>query len=212
MPKQGQFARQSQQSKLKATKQKVKKQQQTINDEQISDFLVVRYALTLRQRTHPDSQETLQRFIQEVAEHLRLAQGDFSCLLPMIWQKVRGQVPWQFYWQLSLNWPALSLFLHREINALPLDKPVWCQALPDQVAFDQELLNELVNQVVATMALNHPLSHDQITQMKTRLRATLWGQNQIQWSQIRALLGPFQQTITSHDPGSQVWLDHLASL
>lgn len=71
MPKQGQFARQSRQSKLKATKQKLRRQKQTITDQQMSDFLVVRYALTLRQRTAANSQETLQRFIQEIADHLR---------------------------------------------------------------------------------------------------------------------------------------------
>lgn len=212
MPKQGQFARQSRQSKLKATKQKLKRQKQTITDQQMSDFLVVRYALTLRQRTAANSQETLQRFIQEIADHLRQNQGDFERLLPMIWLKVRGQVPWQFYWQLSLNWPQLAPFLHREINALPLAQPIWAQQLPTPEAFDAKLLNELVNQIIATTTLNHPLKSEQKEQLKQRLTATLWIDNQIQWEQIRQLLGPFQQTITSNDSGSQVWLDRLARL
>ena len=120
MPKQGQFAKSTRTKQLNSFKVKRRGGGNTIPTDQLTDFLVVRFALTAKKRVAPAAQETVQRFLIELADRLVEANGNLVQLVPPLLAKLNSQVPWQFYAQVTANWDLLQRFLVKELPAVPL--------------------------------------------------------------------------------------------
>lgn len=212
MPKQGQFAKSTRTKQLNSFKVKRRGGDNTIPTDQLTDFLVVRFALTAKKRVAPTAQETVQRFLIELADRLVEDNGNLVQLVPPLLTKLNSQVPWQFYAQLTANWDLLQRFLVKELPAVPL-----AQHLRVTTQLSTGQLNQLVAEqlaqkgAAATLLGRGPLSPAQTQLVAKQLLAALYRDGQVDWQQVRALLAllPYQPAPDLDLPTRQ-WLTALA--
>lgn len=213
MPKQGHFAKSSRLKQLNNFK--VKRPQvagNEISGDQLTDFLVVRFALTAKKRVPAVAQETSQRFLIEVSDQLTNHQGNLSLIVPAVIRKLNPQVPWQFFQQLLANWALLQRFLVKELPAVPLNPRL---RITEQVAVDelaQLVAHQLAIKGAATTLLNRPQVTLALKQRTTQLLlATLYQGGQVNWTQVRALLAPLPyQPPVELDASTREWLLDLS--
>ncbi len=213
MPKQGHFAKSSRLKQLNNFK--VKRPQvagNEISGDQLTDFLVVRFALTAKKRVPAVAQETSQRFLIEVSDQLTNHQGNLSLIVPAVIRKFNPQVPWQFFQQLLANWALLQRFLVKELPAVPLNPRL---RITEQVAVDelaQLVAHQLAIKGAATTLLNRPQVTPALKQRTTQLLlATLYQGGQVNWTQVRALLAPLPyQPPVELDASTREWLLDLS--
>lgn len=213
MPKQGHFAKSSRLKQLNNFK--VKRPQvagNEISGDQLTDFLVVRFALTAKKRVPAVAQETSQRFLIEVSDQLTNHQGNLSLIVPAVIRKLTPQVPWQFFQQLLANWALLQRFLVKELPAVPLNPRL---RITEQVAVDelaQLVAHQLAIKGAATTLLNRPQVTPALKQRTTQLLlATLYQGGQVNWTQVRALLAPLPyQPPVELDASTREWLLDLS--
>ena len=213
MPKQGRFAKSSRLKQLNNFK--VKRPQvagNEISGDQLTDFLVVRFALTAKKRVPAVAQETSQRFLIEVSDQLTNHQGNLSLIVPAVIRKLNPQVPWQFFQQLLANWALLQRFLVKELPAVPLNPRL---RITEQVAVDelaQLVAHQLAIKGAATTLLNRPQVTPALKQRTTQLLlATLYQGGQVNWTQVRALLAPLPyQPPVELDASTREWLLDLS--
>lgn len=213
MPKQGHFAKSSRLKQLNNFK--VKRPQvagNEISGDQLTDFLVVRFALTAKKRVPAVAQETSQRFLIEVSDQLTNHQGNLSLIVPAVIRKLNPQVPWQFFQQLLANWALLQRFLVKELPAVPLNPRL---RITEQVAVDelaQLVAHQLAIKGAATTLLNRPQVTPALKQRTTQLLlATLYQGGQVNWTQVRALLAPLPyQPPFELDASTREWLLDLS--
>lgn len=213
MPKQGHFAKSSRLKQLNNFK--VKRPQvagNEISGDQLTDFLVVRFALTAKKRVPAVAQETSQRFLIEVSDQLTNHQGNLSLIVPAVIRKLNPQVPWQFFQQLLANWALLQRFLVKELPAVPLNPRL---RITEQVAVDelaQLVAHQLAIKGAATTLLNRPQVTPALKQRTTQLLlATLYQGGQVNWTQVRALMAPLPyQPPVELDASTREWLLDLS--
>lgn len=213
MPKQGHFAKSSRLKQLNNFK--VKRPQvagNKISGDQLTDFLVVRFALTAKKRVPAVAQETSQRFLIEVSDQLTNHQGNLSLIVPAVIRKLNPQVPWQFFQQLLANWALLQRFLVKELPAVPLNPRL---RITEQVAVDelaQLVAHQLAIKGATTTLLNRPQVTPALKQRTTQLLlATLYQGGQVNWTQVRALLAPLPyQPPVKLDASTREWLLDLS--
>lgn len=211
MPKQGQFAKSTRTKQLNSFKVKRRGGDNTIPTDQLTDFLVVRFALTAKKRVAPTAQETVQRFLIELADRLVEDNGNLE-LVPPLLTKLNSQVPWQFYAQLTANWDLLQRFLVKELPAVPL-----AQRLRVTTQLSTGQLNQLVAEqlaqkgAAATLLGRGPLPPAQTQLVAKQLLAALYRDGQVDWQQVRALLAPLPyQPAPDLDLPTRQWLTALA--
>ncbi|WHO85995.1 hypothetical protein [Limosilactobacillus oris] len=212
MPKQGQFAKSTRTKQLNSFKVKRRGGDNTIPTDQLTDFLVVRFALTAKKRVAPTAQETVQRFLIELADRLVEDNGNLVQLVPPLLTKLNSQVPWQFYAQLTANWDLLQRFLVKELPAVPL-----AQRLRVTTQLSTGQLNQLVAEqlaqkgAAATLLGRGPLPPAQTQLVAKQLLAALYRDGQVDWQQVRALLAPLPyQPAADLDLPTRQWLTALA--
>ncbi|HJF47491.1 MAG TPA: hypothetical protein K8V48_05895 [Limosilactobacillus oris] len=212
MPKQGQFAKSTRTKQLNSFKVKRRGGDNTIPTDQLTDFLVVRFALTAKKRVAPTAQETVQRFLIELANRLVEDNGNLVQLVPPLLTKLNSQVPWQFYAQLTANWDLLQRFLVKELPAVPL-----AQRLRVTTQLSTGQLNQLVAEqlaqkgAAATLLGRGPLPPAQTQLVAKQLLAALYRDGQVDWQQVRALLAPLlYQPAADLDLPTRQWLTALA--
>ena len=212
MPKQGQFAKSTRTKQLNSFKVKRRGGDNTIPTDQLTDFLVVRFALTAKKRVAPTAQETVQRFLIELADRLVEANGNLVKLVPPLLAKLNSQVPWQFYAQVTANWDLLQRFLVKELPAVPL-----AQRLRVTTQLSTGQLNQLVAEqlaqkgAAATLLGRGPLPPAQTQLVAKQLLAALYRDGQVDWQQVRALLAPLPyQPAADLDLPTRQWLTALA--
>ena len=212
MPKQGQFAKSTRTKQLNSFKVKRRGGDNTIPTDQLTDFLVVRFALTAKKRVAPTAQETVQRFLIELADRLVEANGNLVQLVPPLLAKLNSQVPWQFYAQVTANWDLLQRFLVKELPAVPL-----AQRLRVTTQLSTGQLNQLVAEqlaqkgAAATLLGRGPLPPAQTQLVAKQLLAALYRDGQVDWQQVRALLAPLPyQPAADLDLPTRQWLTALA--
>ena len=212
MPKQGQFAKSTRTKQLNSFKVKRRGGDNTIPTDQLTDFLVVRFALTAKKRVAPTAQETVQRFLIELANRLVEDNGNLVQLVPPLLTKLNSQVPWQFYAQVTANWDLLQRFLVKELPAVPL-----AQRLRVTTQLSTGQLNQLVAEqlaqkgAAATLLGRGPLPPAQTQLVAKQLLAALYRDGQVDWQQVRALLAPLlYQPAADLDLPTRQWLTALA--
>lgn len=122
MPKQGHFAKSMRTKQINDFKVKRNATGATIDDEQLTDFLVVRFALTAKKRVQSEARETAQRFLIEICDSLQENDGDLQAIIPNLLVSLNARVPWQFYPEILEEWDLLQKFLQKELPAVPLEK------------------------------------------------------------------------------------------
>ena len=212
MPKQGQFAKSTRTKQLNSFNVKRRGGGNTIPTDQLTDFLVVRFALTAKKRVAPTAQETVQRFLIELADRLVEDNGNLVQLVPPLLAKLNSQVPWQFYAQVTANWDLLQRFLVKELPAVPL-----AQRLRVTTQLSTGQLNQLVAEqlaqkgAAATLLGRGPLPPAQTQLVAKQLLAALYRDGQVDWQQVRALLAPLPyQPAADLDLPTRQWLTALA--
>ena len=212
MPKQGQFAKSTRTKQLNSFKVKRRGGGNTIPTDQLTDFLVVRFALTAKKRVAPAAQETVQRFLIELADCLVEANGNLAQLVPPLLAKLNSQVPWQFYAQVTANWDLLQRFLVKELPAVPLAQRLRVTAQLSTARLSQLVAEQLAQKgAAATLLGRGPLPPAQTQLVAKQLLAVLYRDGQIDWQQVRALLAPLPyQPAPELDLPTRQWLTALA--
>lgn len=212
MPKQGQFAKSTRTKQLNSFKVKRRGGGNTIPTDQLTDFLVVRLALTAKKRVAPAAQETVQRFLIELADRLVEANGNLVKLVPPLLAKLNSQVPWQFYGQVTANWDLLQRFLVKELPAVPLAQRLRVTAQLSTGQLNQLVAEQLAQKgAAATLLGRGPLPPAQTQLVAKQLLAALYRDGQIDWQQVRALLAPLPyQPAPELDLPTRQWLTALA--
>ena len=212
MPKQGQFAKSTRTKQLNSFKVKRRGGGNTIPTDQLTDFLVVRFALTAKKRVTPAAQETVQRFLIELADRLVEANGDLVQLVPPLLTKLNPQVPWQFYAQVTANWDLLQRFLVKELPAVPLDQRLRVTAQLSTGQLNQLVAEQLAQKgAAATLLGRGQLPPAQTQLVAKQLLAALYRDGQVDWQQVRALLAPLPyQPAPDLDLPTRQWLTALA--
>ena len=212
MPKQGQFAKSTRTKQLNSFKVKRRGGGNTIPTDQLTDFLVVRFALTAKKRVAPAAQETVQRFLIELADRLVEANGNLVKLVPPLLAKLNSQVPWQFYAQVTANWDLLQRFLVKELPAVPLAQRLRVTAQLSTARLSQLVAEQLAQKgAAATLLGRGPLPPAQTQLVAKQLLAVLYRDGQIDWQQVRALLAPLPyQPAPELDLPTRQWLTALA--
>ncbi|MCI1553512.1 MAG: hypothetical protein LKH74_06245 [Levilactobacillus sp.] len=203
-------------SRLKQLRQlKRRKQQQagnTINWDQVADFLLGRYHLVQGSKLPPLVDATVQRFFSEwlttaMAAGEQQVQWDIAATTAVTLKRIGNQVPWQFYYVLAgqvMRWQKLLL---REGPVVPLAtrrqivKPLTATAYAGLIA-DQLAVNLLT--VMAT-----PITPSQ----RERLTQSFFQDGQVQWSAVDALFEPMGFQIQgTPDDQTREWLNGLLAL
>lgn len=212
MPKQGQFAKSTRTKQLNSFKVKRRGGGNTIPTDQLTDFLVVRFALTAKKRVAPAAQETVQRFLIELADRLVEDNGNLVQLVPPLLTKLNSQVPWQFYAQVTANWDLLQRFLVKELPAVPLDQRLRVTAQLSTGQLNQLVAEQLAQKgAAATLLGQGPLPPAQTQLVAKQLLAALYRDGQVDWQQVRALLAPLPyQPAPDLDLPTRQWLTALA--
>jgi hypothetical protein len=213
MPKQGHYASARKQVRIKNGGGKVKRQDRLIDQDQLEDFLLVRYALTIRRQIKVDQRESCQRFLQELAGRLSGGTISMESLLNQLLVDMLAQLPWQFLMQVGINWDLLGRFLGRELPAIPLADRLLVVNMPTITQFNELVSTKLAHQIAALTLLNKPTGPEQATQLAHGLQATILKDNRVDWSKVRALMAPLGYTMPSNlDPGTTQWLLDLVKV
>ncbi|WP_251547577.1 hypothetical protein [Limosilactobacillus caecicola] len=217
MPKQGQYARQERRQMAKQLHQrrgtKARGSQRTIEPSMVTDFVIVRFRLTSGKQLAKVDQESIQRFLQEFIPRLQERDFDFQAALRLTLQYVASRVPWQFFYQLSQQWPVLDHFLRRELPALPLAKPLIVKNWVSQEDLNQGLIALLARQSIRLTTLQSKLSPAAATPLTKKMKLAISDGNQVKWSAVSALLGMVPFPIDHHlDSGTQEWLQAIQKL
>lgn len=212
MPKQGQFAKSARLKRVNNFKVRRHAQGQTIADDQLTDFLLVRFNLTAKKRVPTAAQETVQRFLIEVSDRLIAANGDLTTLIPELLTDINHRAPWQFYQQLLPQWTLLQDFLKKELPAVPLATRRYVTTTVKPANLTQLVARLLAKKAAAITFLKRPnvpaAMQEQTAQL---LEASINVDGAIDWAKVRALLAPFPFTVDdSLDAGTREWLWQLA--
>lgn len=212
MPKQGHFAKSMRTKQINNFKVKRNVTGATINDEQLTDFLVVRFALTAKKRVQSGAQETVQRFLIEICDSLQENDGDLQVIIPSLLVSLNARVPWQFYSEILEEWDLLQKFLQKELPAVPLEKrlrikhPVTTQEMATLIA------RLLARKITAITFINQPgVDPNKKDQMVTMMLTTIYHDQTIEWDKVRLLMAPFKfEIVRDLDEETKDWLKKLA--
>lgn len=212
MPKQGQFAKSARLKRVNNFKVRRHAQGQTIADDQLTDFLLVRFNLTAKKRVPTAAQETVQRFLIEVSDRLIAANGDLATLIPELLTDINHRAPWQFYQQLLPQWTLLQDFLKKELPVVPLTTRRYVTTTVTVADLTQLVAHLLARKAAAITFLKRPNVPAVMQEQTARLlEASIDVDGAIDWAKVRALLAPFPFTVDdSLDAGTREWLRQLA--
>lgn len=122
MPKQGHFAKSMRTKQINDFKVKRNATGATIDDEQLTDFLVVRFALTAKKRVGSGARETVQRFLIEIGDSLQENDGDLQTIIPNLLASLNARVPWQFYLEIFGRMGFASKIFTKRTSCSPVRK------------------------------------------------------------------------------------------
>ncbi|MCY9806266.1 hypothetical protein OXT66_01735 [Lentilactobacillus senioris] len=212
MVKQGQRAASRRQKQMKQRlKQKVKRSQRTINIDQLPEFMLVRYGLTLKKRLPKLSAETLQRLLQAMLEMLPAGeQWSLTLWLIDVLKTMNNQLPWQFYLLVAENWSQFQAFLVRELPAVPLTQPLIISDEVREVELITIVSHQLAVNFFLTTTQNNPALMRQLPANQIEeLQSSLNDLQAVDWPKVASLLGPVEPM---GDAGTQAWLTALNQL
>ncbi|WP_267201879.1 hypothetical protein [Limosilactobacillus kribbianus] len=212
MPKQGHFAKSTRLKQLNNFKVKKHFPGNIIPDTQLTDFLVARFALTAKKRVTREAQETVQRFLIELADQLLNYHGKLGDLVPVLLQDINHRAPWQFYLQLLPEWNLLQSFLEKEVPAVPLRQRCYLTGTLTKEEVSAVVARLLADKASAITFLKQPNAPTILRQQTAKmLLATIYQNGQIDWDKVRALLAPFPfQVDSSLDAETKEWLTTLS--
>lgn len=213
MPKQGHFAKSARVKQLNNFKtRRHTGLGNTIKDDQLTDFLVVRYALTVKRRVAQPAQETVQRFLIEISNQLPAVNGDLTKLLPPLVSKLNSQVPWQFFEQLLANWDLLQKFLVKELPAVPLRQRLRITKQVSRAQLAAVVARELAVKGAAATLLKQPQAAPAVREGTARLLLmTIYHGGEVDWAKVKALLAPLPyQPAADLDSATRDWLRKLS--
>ena len=214
MPKQGQFAKSVRQKKLNDFKVKRHDQGAVIDETQLTDFLTVRFALTIKKKLPSVQRESAQRLLQEIAPRLRNQDGRLADLMAELIVEFNAKTPWQFFWQISDFWPVLQKFLQKEVPAVPLSRRILIRQVLSQTELERMLGQALTQKTAAAMLLGQGQAEAaKINQLSGLLMADLYQETHLNWQKVRQLLAPFAFSIDEElDETTRQWLRDLTAL
>lgn len=213
MVKQGHFAKSSRTKRMNQLKRRAKKTSQaTINEQQVLDFILVRYGLTLKKHFSAIQGETIQRFIIEMINVDDNYQNwDMEKRFNLAIKKIATQVPWRFYKIIFEDWGKLQSFFNKELPAIPLTSKIIVDHLVEQVGIIDLITQQLsINFYLLTFGNNPQMLAKVSKQQIEQLQASLVSGSQINWDKVASLLDDHQINLDLvSDSATKKWLSDL---
>lgn len=212
MPKQGHFAKSTRHQQLNNFKVKRQDTTGTIRVADFTDYLLVRFALTAKKRVPQSAQETVQRFLIEIADNLLANQGNLATVVPQLLRDINHRAPWQFYMQVLPQWELIQNFLKKEVPAVPLKQRYYITQEISTAALTKLVGQLMAQKAAAITLLKTPQTGSALRRQTAQLLLpTLYHDHQIDWAKVRALFNPFPFQVDEHlDTASQAWLTELS--
>lgn len=216
MVKQGKFAqvkRTKNQKSAKIRQMKTRNDQQ-LADDQVTEFLQVRYHLTQSQRQVPVVEETMQRFLNIfLAQRPQTGNWDLAEMLPATLDEL-GVLPWQFFYVLDLEWLKLERFLAKEVPALPTVQVQ--RVMPLNAGQFSVLLGRfLARNWFAQQFKNQPERLQQVTVAQlTALENSILLKSVVDWQQVKVLYltVPDASGMEDVDTATHTWITNLKQI
>lgn len=214
MVKQGRYAGSKRQKQIKQRlKQRAVQSHRTIENNQVVDFVLVRYGLTVKKQLNSLAAETMQRMLQEMLTQVTTLNWSLTDLLTDTLQRLNGRVPWQFYQIVATNWDALQAFLEKEIPAVPLAERMTVTGRLTNVQLKQVLQRQLaVNFFLRTSRQNPELANRLTPVQINELATSLTTDGDIDWQRVAQVLGNSPVMVDGADKGTVTWLKNLNQL
>lgn len=212
MPKQGHFAKSIRQKKVNQLKvRQPRKNSNVINEDQLTDFMLVRFALTTKKRVDQHSQESMQRLLIEILNKRSQDLLDLSMVMPTLIKELNSKVPWQFFRQVSDNWMIFQKFISRELPAVPVKKQVRVVNNISREILDEIIITNLAKKVIGITLLNSPVNNGMKKMMENQMKEAIWYEGKIDWGKVRSLFSPLPFILdNSLDQPTKDWLTELA--
>ncbi|GKT04198.1 hypothetical protein [Furfurilactobacillus entadae] len=213
MVKQGKYAKVSQQKKLQSLRQHIaNKGSRVVSDDQLSDFLLVRWHLTNRQPKLTET--TMQQFLRAWLEQAQSHQSPWSLsiITGETLQQFNQQVPWQFYAIVNQQFERWQSFLQKEGPTVPLaTRLLFTDALsPEQwvTLLSQQLaVNTLLQMTGGNQDRLAQINNEQVAQLQVSFLNA--DKTAIEWQKVTAL-APAKPPVSTDD--NRQWLAGLANL
>ncbi|KRN77280.1 hypothetical protein IV67_GL001635 [Weissella minor] len=210
MVKQGHFAQVNQQKKMKNMHNKMPHTQgQTIQPNQLIDFMLVRYHLSKKRETLVE--ETNGRLIQEFMNLGQENPWSMHQIMKQVLQQIDVTIPWQFYQVILDSWHDTCQFLLKEVPAAPLNQKIM---LVDDL--DYETLVQMIGTKLATAWFvgQFKAMPDQLARVTDKqieqLATSLIEDNQIDWDKVQEIYrGTETMVPTGVDNGTLQWIEQL---
>ncbi len=215
MPKQGKYAKSSRIKQIKQIRKRAHKQNgAVISDDELENFILVRFGLTSKKNLPLSVKESIQRLLIEIVNQGKNYKiWDLTSMIRNVLKKIGIRAPWQFYRQISENWQTLQLFILKEVPVVPLKKRIIVKEELSSSEFDNLVADQLAANVLLTTLGNdsHLLSSlnpQQVGQMKL----SLLNENKINWDRVASAFDPIPFDVSSApDEATKEWLQELIS-
>ncbi|MCM0582098.1 hypothetical protein H9L19_04170 [Weissella diestrammenae] len=217
MVKQGSFAQSSSIKQQKNFRRRQPaKQMNQIDDQQLHDFLLVRYHLTQKHQQAPIVQETMSRFLE-----MLINEGDnenhwqLQSLVTSLLQRIGNQVPWQFYYILASEWTKFTHFLVKELPSVPLARRKTIDTLSTdqfQMILKQHLaINWFMGQYAQQPERLGQVTRAQIDALEQGMSTPV---NQIDWQRVQSLYStvPLIEPQNGEDVAGLKWWQTLRQI
>ena len=216
MVKQGKFAQVNQMKRQKnVARRQLDHNSKTIMNDKIAEFLTVRYHLMNQKQPVWVIQETMLRFLNILIDQFgtqtiwNLEDG-----LEQSFKTIGNQVPWQFYYILSLQKTNFMKFLKREVPAVPLKDRLIMVNVSLQT-FDEIVTQHLALNWFAAQYRNQPEKLQQLQAAHiSDLQKSFLNEEGVAWKSVEVLY--LNQAIASDksslDSQTRKWIAALKQI
>lgn len=216
MVKQGKFAQVSQMKRQKnLLKHQTAQNSKVISNDKTAEFLTVRYHLSSQKKGAWVIQETMLRFLNILIDQFgKQTVWDLATGLEQSLKVIGNQVPWQFYYVLSLQKNKFIKFLKREVPAVPLENRIIMVEISAQV-FDEIIAQHLALNWFVTHYRNQPEKLQQLQKEQiNELKRSFLDEKEVAWQAVEVLYSnqAIADDVDSNDLQTHKWITALQQI
>jgi len=212
MVKQGKFTKTTGSKRIKSQRYKQSSGQGTITDEQLSEFMLVRYHLTRGKKQAPVTEQSILRFIDGVVDQLDNQNFNMKECVEVSLRNIGMSVPWAFYRIVLVEWDKLLPWLTKELQAVPIVKPIRLIETSfnmDDIIAKQLAVNWWVSQSKGDITRLQAVTADKIESLSQTFKTD----DGIDWNAVQTVYSTVLFEVTYDvDSETQEWLEALKKL
>lgn len=212
MVKQGKFASTTKHMQGSAQRYKANSGQSTIKDENLSEYVIVRYHLTRGKKQSTLIENTILRVLDVLVPMIQRNQGALDESLVEHLKSVSIMVPWQYYKIMSDEWEPLQRWLKKELPAVPLAETLRLVSEVDEaesMIAQQLAINWWINQSQGNAERLAAVTEDKIMSLKE----TFLPNDKVDWDIVKTIYSTTSFEVSATvDNDTQNWLTDLNNM